>query len=112
MRDVQRSERRRAHPSDEPVRSARYREPVPLDRSGCERAKREIRLGLAVTRGLLLDLLATKDREGADAAMEHFLTNYMPLMGTKKGTRRSPPQSTGRGKRQLLHGTTRSVRDR
>lgn len=78
----------------------------------CEDARAAARLGLAVTRGLLLDLLATKDREGADAAMEHFLTNYMPLMATKKGTRRSPPQSTGRGKRQRLHGTTRSVRDR
>jgi AcrR family transcriptional regulator len=31
------------------------------------------RLGLAVTRGLLLDLLATGDREGVDAAMEHFI---------------------------------------
>jgi hypothetical protein len=67
---------------------------------------------LAVTRGLLLDLLATGDREGADAAMEHFLTNYMPPTGTKKERRRSPPRSIGRGKRQLMHGTTRSARDR
>jgi AcrR family transcriptional regulator len=77
-----------------------------------EDARAAARLGLAVTRGLLLDLLATGDREGADAAMEHFLTNYMPLTGTKKERRRSPPRSIGRGKRQLLHGTTRSARDR
>jgi AcrR family transcriptional regulator len=31
------------------------------------------RLGLAVTRGLLLDLIATEDRDGVDAAMEHWI---------------------------------------
>jgi AcrR family transcriptional regulator len=31
------------------------------------------RLGIAVTRGLLLDLLATGDREGVDAAMEQWI---------------------------------------
>jgi AcrR family transcriptional regulator len=31
------------------------------------------RLGIAVTRGLLLDLLATGDREGVDAAMEAWI---------------------------------------
>lgn len=38
------------------------------------------RLGLAVTRGLLLDLLATRDRAAVDAAMEHWIamsTTYM-----------------------------------
>nr|CTQ93561.1 Transcriptional regulator, TetR family [Kibdelosporangium sp. MJ126-NF4] len=34
------------------------------------------RLGLAVTRGLLLDLLATGDREAVDAAMERFIATY------------------------------------
>jgi AcrR family transcriptional regulator len=34
------------------------------------------RLGVAVTRGLLLDLLATGDRAGVDAAMEQFLATY------------------------------------
>ena len=34
------------------------------------------RLGLAVTRGLLLDLLATGDREGVDAAVEVFARRY------------------------------------
>lgn len=31
------------------------------------------RLGVAVTRGLLLDLLATRDREAVDAAMERWI---------------------------------------
>jgi hypothetical protein len=31
------------------------------------------RLGIAVTRGLLLDLLATGDREGVDAAIEAWI---------------------------------------
>jgi AcrR family transcriptional regulator len=34
------------------------------------------RLGLAVTRGLLLDLLATGDRAGTDAALEAFARRY------------------------------------
>jgi AcrR family transcriptional regulator len=39
-------------------------------------ARAHARLGLAVTRGLLMDLLATGDRAGVDAAMEAFLQNY------------------------------------
>jgi AcrR family transcriptional regulator len=34
------------------------------------------RLGLAVSRGLLMDLLATGDRQGVDAAMEVFAAGY------------------------------------
>ncbi len=41
-----------------------------------ETAKAQARLGVAVVRGLLLDLLATGDREGVDAAMELFITSY------------------------------------
>lgn len=41
-----------------------------LDR---ETARASARLGIAVTRGLLLDLLATGDRDGVDAAMEHWI---------------------------------------
>ncbi|MFE6668446.1 TetR/AcrR family transcriptional regulator [Streptomyces sp. NPDC057697] len=41
-------------------------------------ARTRARLGLAVVRGLLLDLLATGDRAGVDAAMEEFLTAYYP----------------------------------
>ena len=38
-----------------------------------EAARAQARLDLAVTRGLLLDLLATGDRAGVDAAMEQFV---------------------------------------
>ncbi|MFF4472180.1 TetR/AcrR family transcriptional regulator [Streptomyces sp. NPDC001599] len=38
-----------------------------------DEARNRARLGLATVRGLLLDLLATGDRAGVDAAMEEFL---------------------------------------
>jgi len=38
-----------------------------------DEARAFARLGLAVTRGLLLDLLATEDRAGTDAAMELWI---------------------------------------
>ena len=38
-----------------------------------DRARATARLGIAVTRGLLLDLLATGDREAVDAAMEMWI---------------------------------------
>lgn len=41
-----------------------------------EDARVMARLGLAVTRGLLLDLLATGDREAVDAAMEQYIVSY------------------------------------
>lgn len=41
-----------------------------------ERAAARARLGLAVVRGLLLDLLATGDRAGADQAMAEFITAF------------------------------------
>lgn len=45
-----------------------------------DQAEPAARVGLAITRGLLLDLLATGDRKAVDAAMEHFLANYLPLV--------------------------------
>ncbi|MFB0620385.1 hypothetical protein [Streptomyces sp. AGS-58] len=39
-------------------------------------ARVRARLGVATVRGLLLDLLATGDRAGVDAAMEEFLRLY------------------------------------
>ena len=39
-------------------------------------ARAHARLGIAVTRGLLLDLLATRDVEGVDAAMRAFIDVY------------------------------------
>jgi hypothetical protein len=41
-----------------------------------EQARAHARLGIAVTRGLLLDLVATRDVEGVDAAMEAFIEFY------------------------------------
>lgn len=41
-----------------------------------DEALAEGRLALAVARGLLLDLLATGDREGIDRAMERFVARY------------------------------------
>jgi AcrR family transcriptional regulator len=38
-------------------------------------ARAEARLGMAVTRGLLLDLLATGDRAGVDQAMRRFIAD-------------------------------------
>jgi AcrR family transcriptional regulator len=42
------------------------------------RARAEARLGVAVTRGLLLDLLATRDRAAVDAAMERYIEALAP----------------------------------
>ena len=39
-------------------------------------ARAHARLGVAVTRGLLLDLLATRDRAGVDDAMDAFIDVY------------------------------------
>lgn len=44
-----------------------------------EVARADARLGLAATRGLLLDLLATGDRAGVDAAMERFMVAYFAV---------------------------------
>ena len=41
-------------------------------------ARAEARLAIAVTRGLLLDLLATGDRTGADEAMRRFVGSMRP----------------------------------
>jgi AcrR family transcriptional regulator len=43
-----------------------------------DQARAEARLGVAVVRGLLLDLLATRDREAVDAAMERYISAIAP----------------------------------
>ena len=43
-----------------------------------EEARAEARLGVAVVRGLLLDLLATRDRAAVDAAMERYIAAIAP----------------------------------
>jgi hypothetical protein len=51
-------------------------------------ARADARLGLAVVRGLLLDLLATGDRDGVTQAYERFLQLYA-------GSDSPPDQSGG-----------------
>ncbi len=45
------------------------------------------RLGLAVTRGLLLDLLATRDRTAVDAAMEQWIALNTSLINATESNR-------------------------
>jgi AcrR family transcriptional regulator len=44
-----------------------------------EAARADARLGLAVIRGLLLDLLATDNRSAVDAALERYIAQYEAL---------------------------------
>jgi AcrR family transcriptional regulator len=53
-------------------------------------AEAEARLGIAVTRGLLLDLLATGDRAGVDAAMRRYQALFSALRPS------APSRGTGR----------------
>ena len=55
----------------EPITELNVRNGMPDDV-----ARSTARLSIAVTRGLLLDLLATGDRAGVDAAMHRFLAMY------------------------------------
>jgi len=45
------------------------------------------RLGVAVVRGLLLDLLATKDRAGVDAAFDYWVTVTAPSFAGQRPSR-------------------------
>lgn len=49
-------------------------------------ARAHARFGLAVTRGLLLDLLATQDVAGVDAAMEAFIDVYHEWLTRHRGS--------------------------
>jgi AcrR family transcriptional regulator len=55
----------------EPIAAVRRAQGVPA-----KTAEAQARLDLAVTRGLLLDLLATRDRKGVDAALEQAIALY------------------------------------
>jgi AcrR family transcriptional regulator len=55
----------------EPIAALRRAQGVPA-----RVARAQARLDLAITRGLLLDLLATGDRAGVDEAMEQFSALY------------------------------------
>lgn len=62
-----------------------------------ERARASARLGLAATRGLLLDLLATGDRAGVDEAMELFIALYEQLFSpSDPPLGHQDPEKTGR----------------
>ena len=54
-------------------------------------ARAEARLGLAVTRGLLLDLLATGDRAGVAEAYEHFLGPALARLTEAASSRAAGP---------------------
>jgi AcrR family transcriptional regulator len=64
-------------------------EPVATDLAAMgvppEDARSTARLGVAVTRGLLLDLLATGDRAGVDAAMARFTAMFHASLGGPPG---------------------------
>jgi AcrR family transcriptional regulator len=59
----------------EPLTEWNRRQGIPLPA-----AQATTRLGVAVARGLLLDLLATDDRVGVEAAMEQFIAMYERMM--------------------------------
>jgi hypothetical protein len=50
-----------------------------------EAARSLARLGLAVTRGLLLDLLATRDRAAVDVAMEQWIALSTTFINAASG---------------------------
>jgi AcrR family transcriptional regulator len=56
-------------------------------------AEAEARLGVAVARGLLLDLLATGDRAATDAAVERYIAHLETLAQTQTGDMREPSVS-------------------
>jgi AcrR family transcriptional regulator len=58
-------------------------------------ARAEARLGVAVTRGLLLDLLATGDRDGVTQAFERFVQRGEALAADLPGR---PPDRPGAGR--------------
>jgi hypothetical protein len=60
-----------------------------------EEARAEARLAIAVTRGLLLDLLATGDLDAVGAAMDRFTARYLHAQPglAARGPRRSAGSS-------------------
>jgi AcrR family transcriptional regulator len=58
-------------------------------------ARAEARLALAVARGLLLDLLATGDRDAVDAAIERYVARFASDGVRPLGRSGQDPQQTG-----------------
>lgn len=61
---------------------------MPSSDADLARARARARVGLAMVRGLLLDLVATGDREGVNAAFEVFL-DLMAIDAARSGSTRS-----------------------
>jgi AcrR family transcriptional regulator len=57
-----------------------------------EAARADARLGIAVIRGLLLDLLATGNRRAVDAALERYIAQYEALLTSAESHNRSRAQ--------------------
>jgi AcrR family transcriptional regulator len=62
-----------------------------------EAARADARLGVAVIRGLLLDLLATGNRAAVDAALERYIAQYEGLLA-------DPDRSTSQGHTEASGG--------
>jgi hypothetical protein len=56
-----------------------------------EAAAANARLGIAVSRGLLLDLLATQDRAAVDTAMEHWIALNAAFIEAEERNDRGEP---------------------
>jgi hypothetical protein len=67
-------------------------------------ARAEARLGVAITRGLLLDLLATGDREAVDAAMERYIAALAP--GPEEAGRASRSEGGANASAAGAHSST------
>ena len=64
----------------EPVAAYAIERGVPADQ-----ARADARLGIAVVRGLLLDLLATGNRQAVNAALERFIAQYEAVSAVGAG---------------------------
>jgi AcrR family transcriptional regulator len=70
-----------------------------------DRARANARLWLAVTRGLLLDLLATGDRRGVDEAIEQFRSQLEASLSSDAGNDRAQRGGSDWSWRKTLSGS-------
>ena len=68
-----------------------------------EAARADARLGVAVVRGLLLDLLATGNRAAVDAALERYIAQYEGLLASTETSAKRPRVVTERPRRKRGH---------
>ncbi len=70
-------------------------------------ARADARLAVAVVRGLLLDLLATRDRPAVDAAMDRYIDLSDALAehtAAGGGPQATPTRRAGTGLARIIHG--------